>query len=241
MSDIRNFMSSKYSINVGNPPTTAYISHDLDINVSININIIDAYNGCVKEKVIQRNQFNIGDNGRMEKRGHIDDNKVENICIEIPQGVLNNETITIPNKGHILCNNYKNSTGNININVIINDKLYLYEVFEFFNIDIKTNITKYNIYETDYYIKQENDIILYKTITLKEALCGYKCIIPHIDGKLYEIISKQNTIISPNYKTTLVSAGFNRNNKLGNLIINYNILFPTKLTPSQLTHIKNLL
>jgi DnaJ-class molecular chaperone len=237
-SELCSFMSSNYSIDIYKSPINKKcVNYELDINTTINITQIEAYNGCVKEKVIQRKYFNINDD--KYNHGYTGNNKTEKICIDIPQGVLNNEIITIPKKGNILHNNYDNILGNLYINVIINDKFYLYEVFEFFNIDIKANISKYNIYESDHYIKQENDIVLNKTITLNEALGGYKFIIPHINGKLYEIISKPHTVVSPSYKTTIMTAGFNRNNRIGNLIINYNILFPTDLT--QIKHINKTL
>lgn len=248
--NIYNFLSSNYSINLDNEPTIpiqtnttnttniTHITHDLDITTSININVLEAYNGCIKEKVLQRIKFFNKDGTDVE---HITHDTFEKICIEIPCGILNNEIITIKNKGNILQNKYQNITGNINISVIIDDKLFLYEVFEFFNIDSKDNIKKYNIYENDHYIKNENDIILYKTITLKEALCGYSFIIPHLSGKIYEIVSKKNIIVSPTHKTTLASSGFNRNNKLGNLIIHYNILFPNKLNQTQLKSIRETL
>jgi hypothetical protein len=250
-SELCSFMSSNYSIDINKQKrkpnittvihkldvNTNHVNYELDINTTINITHIEAYNGCVKEKMIQRRHFNI--DKTKEHFIYMGNDKTEKICIDIPQGVLNNEIITIPDKGNILHNNYDNILGNLHINVIINDKFYLYEVFEFFNIDIKANISKYNIYESDHYIKQENDIVLNKTITLNEALGGYKFIIPHINGKLYEIISKPHTVVSPSYKTTIMTAGFNRNNRIGNLIINYNILFPTDLT--QIKHINKTL
>lgn len=254
--DISKFLNSNYAIRLTNtrhitnlpiytdshPPSIPDMngddSYNLDISISIHISIIEAYKGCIKEEVLHRRRF-IGEAAASDNQNH---EISEKICIEIPEGILHHEIITIQNKGNILVSSrYGNIYGNINVTVNVAETLPVYSLFKYFSIGNGSQLQKYNVSDNDYYTKSGNDAILHKTLTLKEALCGYKFIIPHFNGKLYEIASKPNDIVTPDYKTTLVLAGFNRNNKIGNLIVVYTILFPENLTTRQISCINAIL
>lgn len=251
--DINKFLNSNYELRLDNTrqhnsplPFTEHIKssdintgvlYNLDISISIQVSIIEAYKGCIKEQVVQRKRI-IDEAVAGDKNN---DDITEKVCIEVPEGVLNNEIITIKHKGNILATRHGNKYGNINVNINVDDKLLIYDLFKYLNMNSSKSLKPYNVYESDYYTKSGNNAILHKTLTLKEALCGYKFIIPHFNGKLYEIESKPTDVLSPNDKTTIVSRGFNRNNKLGDLVIVYNIIFPNKLTPHQIMSIGSIL
>ena len=82
------------------------------------------------------------------------------------------------------------------------------------------------------------DIILEKSITLKEALCGFEFNIELLNNKTYNIVNK-DYIISPGYSKVIQNLGFIRNKSVGDLIIKFTIKFPTTISESTLEYLKN--
>lgn len=208
---------------------------DMDIKVSIGVNLLEAYHGCIKEKTINRSVY--VNNTFMR-------NEEETICIEINDGVLNNEHIVIDNKGH--CHSkthdiYEPSKyyGNLIITVKLEEKLYVSSLFNMLGIPME-QMMDYNISGDDYYSKNENDLRLTKHITLKDALCGYRFILPHLSKKILKMNSSQ-TITYPDKIVIVPLYGFVRNDKTGSLIIQYKIVFPLSLNSQQKQLIKTLL
>lgn len=79
------------------------------------------------------------------------------------------------------------------------------------------------------------DLIYKKTITLKEALCGFTFDVRHINRKT--IAFKNNTgatIIKPGFRKIIPEMGMRRDNHVGNLIIAFEVEFPTQLTETQI-------
>lgn len=126
--------------------------------------------------------------------------ETETIYIDIKQGSDDKEIIIIKNKGNII----NSLQGDI--------KLFLKLI----------NNTPYK--------RNGLDLILDKTITLKESLCGFEFSIEFLDLKIYNIVN-YNNIISCNESKILHNMGLTRNNITGNLIINFSILFPKILDP----------
>jgi DnaJ-class molecular chaperone len=92
------------------------------------------------------------------------------------------------------------------------------------------------------YERHGMDLLHKRTITLKEALTGFMFEITHINGKLLCLDNLKNrTIISPNYRKTIPNMGMVRNGNTGNLIIEFNVSFPDKLTEEQITQLQNIL
>ena len=107
--------------------------------------------------------------------------------------------------------------------------------------DVKINI---HMKEHNLYKRNNLDIICCKKISLKEALCGFSFELKLLNGKNIEIHSKTETnhmIIKPNYKKVVSGAGFQKNNEKGNLIIEFEILFPDKLSKEQVEQLKDIL
>jgi DnaJ family protein B protein 4 len=99
-----------------------------------------------------------------------------------------------------------------------------------------------NIKNTSSFQRQGMDLILKRKINLKEALCGFSFEIQHLNGKILAIQNKNNiTVITPNYKHVVPNMGMIRDNNSGNLIIEFDVEFPEKLTLDQIEKIRNIL
>lgn len=143
------------------------------------------------------------------------DNKIfeyENLYVNIPKGIDDNEIIIIRDKGNIL-----------------NDEL---------KGDVKIFIKIKN--ETEYY-REGLDLILNKTITFKESLCGFKFEIKHLNGKTYTLKNAPGTIITQGHKKIIPKMGLERYDHIGNLVIIWNIIYPESLSEEQINKLKDIL
>lgn len=142
--------------------------------------------------------------------------KTETVYVTIPEGIDNNEVIIIREKG----NESPNGTrGDVKI-----------------FISIKKNETN----EKELLFNRHGlDLIIKKEITLKEALCGFSFNIKHLSGSNYCI--KNTTIVSPNQKQLIPKLGMKREGNIGNLIIDYTIVFPTELDETKKEQIREIL
>jgi DnaJ family protein B protein 13 len=105
--------------------------------------------------------------------------------------------------------------------------------------DIKIVIS---IKNTTLFIRHGMDLIYKKTVTLKEALTGFAFDVSHISGKLLALNNKtSNTIVYPGYKKVIPGLGMTRDTNKGNLIIEFDVTFPTSLTPEQITGLEQIL
>ncbi len=134
----------------------------------------------------------------------------ERIYVDIPRGIDNNEMIVLKEQGNVLAN----SKG-----------------------DIKCFI---KISNNTMFIRNGLDLTLHKTITLKEALCGFSFTMDFIDGKSY-VINNKNKIVPPTYKKVIPDMGFARNNTCGDLLLYFDIQFPEELTTRQIETLRELL
>lgn len=135
----------------------------------------------------------------------------ETLYIDIEQGTDSNEIIIIKQKGNII----NGLHGDIKIII---------------NIDNSTS-----------FIRNGLDLTLIHNITLKEALCGFNHSFKHLDNMEYNINNTSGNIISPSYTKILPNLGIKRNNNIGNLIITFNILFPTQLSLKVIETLNNML
>jgi DnaJ-class molecular chaperone len=137
----------------------------------------------------------------------------ETMYVNIPAGIDDNEIIVLKDQGHT-----------------VNEKC---------RGDIKIIIQVKN--ET-VFKRQGLDLVIKKTISLKEALCGFSFEIHHINGKTLNLNNKTNpTIVKPNYKKTVAGLGMNRDGAYGNLIIEFDVVFPDALTAEQIKNISEIL
>ena len=138
--------------------------------------------------------------------------ETETIYITIPKGVDNNELIILRDKGNIINDSIKG--------------------------DIKIFIAVKNDTE---FIRNGLDLVLNKTISLKESLCGFSFDMKYFDGRTFKINNGNGNVIGFNYKKVLPDMGMKRDNHTGNIIINFTIVFPEKLTPEQVESLLTIL
>jgi DnaJ family protein A protein 2 len=135
----------------------------------------------------------------------------ETIYVTVPKGMDEGELIVLKDKGHVLNENCK---GDIKVVVKIE------------------NNTSFQ--------RQGLDLVLQKTISIKEALCGFTFEIKYITGKTYTINNNAGNIIPNGYKKVIPNMGFSRDEHVGNLIIVFDVKFPEKLTEATIEALKNI-
>ena len=138
--------------------------------------------------------------------------ETEMIYIPIPRGVDNNEIIIIREKGNILSEQNKG--------------------------DLKVFIKIQN--DTDFE-RNGLDLILNKTISLKDALCGFIFDMNYVDGRIFKLNNNGGNIITNNYNKVIPTMGMKRDEHIGNLIINFTVSFPEKLSEDQIEALRKIL
>jgi DnaJ-class molecular chaperone len=136
----------------------------------------------------------------------------ETIYVDIPQGIDDNEMIILRDRGNVISEHCK---GDIKINILIQ------------------NNTAFK--------RSGLDLILDKTITLKESLCGFSFELNYINGKSYTMNNNKGSIIPPEYKKVYPEMGLKRGEHKGNMIINFHVDFPSVLTTEQIDKLSAIL
>lgn len=128
---------------------------------------------------------------------HVKQCEQETCYIDIPQGIDSNECIMIPQKGNM---GPDGAMGDVRL--IIQVKPHLLE-------------------------RNGLDLLYNHPITLKEALCGFQFELNYLQGKTYQIKNPKGNIVSPSYKNTIAGMGMKREGQTGNLVISFQIQFPS--------------
>ena len=134
----------------------------------------------------------------------------ETIYIDIKKGIDSNEIITIKDKGNIKDGLH----GDVNV------KILLEKSFGF--------------------SRQGIDLIIYKEISFKESLCGFKFDINHLNSKTMSFSSSRGNVIQNGDTKKINNLGFIRDDIQGNLILTFTVLPPDVLSEEQLSLIDNL-
>lgn len=135
----------------------------------------------------------------------------ETIYIPIPKGIDEGEVIVLRDKGNVLNEQLK---GDVKLIIKIEN-----------NTEFKRNGL---------------DLILNKTITVKEALCGFSFDMKYITGKTYTITNSSGNIINHGYNKIIPNMGFSREEHTGNLIIIFEIKYPEKLSEEIIEELKKI-
>jgi DnaJ-class molecular chaperone len=138
--------------------------------------------------------------------------ETETIYVPIPKGIDNNEIIILREKGNML-----NETNKGDIKIFI------------------------KIQNDTEFVRNGLDLILNKSISLKEALCGFTLDMNYVDGRVFKINNNGGNVISNNSNKVLNGFGMKREEHVGNLIINFNIVFPEKISEEQIQILQNVL
>jgi DnaJ-class molecular chaperone len=152
----------------------------------------------------------------IEKWSIINGNKVnecENVTINFPAGIDENDTLLLQGKGHS-----------------VNDQL---------KGDVHLKIKMIN---RTPFKRQGLDLIFRKTISLKDALCGFTFDIAHLNGKTFALNNVSNpSVVFPGFKKIIPNLGMTKENMTGNMIIELEIDFPDKLSEDQIEKLKTIL
>ena len=138
--------------------------------------------------------------------------ETEVLYLPIPKGVDDNEMMILKDKGNISQHGLKG--------------------------DIKIMIKLIN--STDFK-RTGLDLIYKKKISLKDALCGFKFSMKYINGKTFQINNTAGNIIRPHFKKVIPKLGMIRDNHNGDLIIDFDIEFPEKLSAAEMKKLKEIL
>jgi DnaJ homolog subfamily A member 2 len=136
----------------------------------------------------------------------------QTIYVDVPKGVDSNEIIVLRGEGNCSANNIN---GDVKLFIkVINDT-----AFE----------------------RQGLNLLFTKSISLVDALCGFAFEMKYINGKTYTINNQSGSVIKPNYRKIISNMGLERDDHHGNLIIEFKVDFPEKLTSEQVVHIRTVL
>jgi DnaJ-class molecular chaperone len=133
----------------------------------------------------------------------------ETVYVTVPKGIDEGELILLKDKGNILS---ETNRGDIKV---------------FVKIENNTEFTRVGL-----------DLILNKTITVKEALCGFAFELKYITGKVYTITNNSGNIISHGYQKVIPNMGLTRDEHTGSLLIIFDVKFPEKLSEETLAALK---
>jgi DnaJ family protein B protein 4 len=137
----------------------------------------------------------------------------QTVYINVPPGIDDNEMIVIREMGNSINQSIK---GDVKITISISNN---------------SAFTRHGL-----------DLVYKKKITLKEALCGFEFELPHISKKTLSFKNKLNhAIVSPGYKKVIPEYGMKRESHVGNLIIEFDVIFPEQLPIETVNAIAELL
>ena len=139
--------------------------------------------------------------------------ETQTISVGVPPGIDENEIIILRDQGNSIDNSVR---GDIKICIqITNDTIFT---------------------------RQGIDLLLTQKITLKDALCGFKFDIRHLNHKTISFNNVTNiSVIKPGYKKVIPNLGMNKNGLSGNLIIEFDVVFPDELSAEQIEILANIL
>ena len=139
--------------------------------------------------------------------------ETETLYVNIPQGIDNNEIIHITEKGHI-------------VNQVIRG-----------DIKLVARVTNNSIFK-----RNGLDLIYKQSIQLKEALCGFYIEFVHLSGKRLRLNNIDNpSVIKPGHRNVFRAMGMTREQTVGNLILELDVIFPDSLTAEQITSLSTIL
>jgi len=135
--------------------------------------------------------------------------ETELLIVNIPQGIDDGDTIVLQNKGHVVAS----VSGDVKLTVHVKN-------------------------DTEF---RRNGVDLYftKTITLKEALCGFKFKIDHLNGNQMSL--NVNVVIFTGAKQVIKHLGMIKDGQIGNFVLEFVVSFPESLTPDQKTQLSEIL
>ena len=93
-------------------------------------------------------------------------------------------------------------------------------------------VLKIHILENEFYKRNGMDLVYKKKIPLRNALCGLKFQLPSI-GNREAVVCHCDIIITPGMNKVCPGLGFRRDGAVGNLVIEFEVEFPTSVSDEQ--------
>lgn len=149
---------------------------------------------------------------RNVREGSITRLEKETIYLKIPKGIDDNECILIQDKGNI---SSQNNRGDIKIFIKIK------------------NTTQFK--------REGLNLIYNKNISFKESLCGFSFDLPFLNNKTFKINNNSGTIVVNGFRKIINGLGMVRDDNTGQLIIEFNVIYPEKLSDEQLKVLNEIL
>lgn len=179
---------------------------------TIELTLQQVYTGCTLP--IEVNKWKIEKGGSGETKTH----HTETISITIQPGTESNEAIVIQGIG----NEADGQKGDVKL------------VFVVLPDSDTSGVPRFERRGVDLWHK--------RTLTLKEALCGFSFELEHLNGKKIALTNaNSHAIVSPGFKKIIPGLGMIRNGVAGNLVIEFNVKFPESLTTEQIDGLKSVL
>ena len=135
----------------------------------------------------------------------------ETIYVTVPKGVDEGEIIVLKDKGNAINDDLRGD-----VKVVI-------------KVENNTGFQRAGL-----------DLIMSKSISIKEALCGFTFELKYITGRTYTINNNAGNIIPNGYKKIIPNMGFTRDGHTGNLVIVFDVKFPEKLSEDALDALKKI-
>ena len=108
---------------------------------------------------------------------------------------------------------------------------YCVESKKYGDLIFQIEIKKHNLFRRD-----KNNLYYTKKILLTEALCGTQFVIKHLDNR--SLLVKPDKVITPDLKQRIIGEGMTIDN---DLILDFEIIFPSKISDERKKYIKKLL
>jgi len=139
--------------------------------------------------------------------------ETETLYVTVPQGIDNNEVILIKEKGHVV------------------------------NTDLRGDIRLVaRVQNNSIFVRNGLDLIYKHSVQLKEALCGFSVEFTHLNGKRLRLNNTDKpSVIKPGHRNVFKMMGMTREQTIGNLILELDVIFPVSLTPEQIVGLSTIL
>eukprot|EP00998_Keelungia_sp_KM082_P009292 NODE_5464_length_697_cov_52.559649_g5441_i0.p1 GENE.NODE_5464_length_697_cov_52.559649_g5441_i0~~NODE_5464_length_697_cov_52.559649_g5441_i0.p1 ORF type:complete len:205 (-),score=67.71 NODE_5464_length_697_cov_52.559649_g5441_i0:83-631(-) len=94
------------------------------------------------------------------------------------------------------------------------------------------------------FVRKKQDLLMEKTVTLREALCGASFPVTHLDGRVLMVKTSPGEVIKPNTIKCVQSEGMpNKTNRYskGNLLIKFTVEMPAGLSDKDIAALAKVL
>lgn len=84
------------------------------------------------------------------------------------------------------------------------------------------------------------DLVCRLQISLKEALCGFSREIKHLNGKMLrinnqgQVVNGERLVVQPGSIREFQNYGLSKGNQIGKLFVQFDVIFPEKVTQEQI-------